>query len=180
MSARPIRLVSGFLTVGGWTLVSRVMGFLREILILALIGPGPLLDAFVAAFRLPNLFRRFLAEGAFNAAFVPMYAKRAEAGADADDFAREAFGGLSAVVLVLVALGMVFMPALVWATAEGFRGDERFDLAVGFGRIVFPYILFMSLAALFSGVLNANGRFAAAAAAPVLLNIFAIGAMTLG
>lgn len=180
MSARPIRLVAGFLTVGGWTLVSRIMGFVREILILALIGPGPLLDAFVAAFRLPNLFRRFLAEGAFNAAFVPMYSKRSEAGEGADDFAREAFNGLSLVVLALVAVGMVFMPVLVWGTAVGFRGDARFDLAVGYGRIVFPYILFMSLAALFSGVLNANGRFAAAAAAPVLLNIFAIAAMVAG
>ena len=180
MNARPIRLISGFLTVGGWTLASRVFGFVREILILAFIGPGPLLDAFVAAFRLPNLFRRFLAEGAFNAAFVPIYAKRTEAGEDADGFAREAFNGLALVVLALVAVGMVFMPVLVWATAEGFRGDARFDIAVGYGRIVFPYIFFMSLGALFSGVLNANGRFAAAAAAPVLLNIFAIGAMVIG
>jgi putative peptidoglycan lipid II flippase len=180
MSARPIRLITGFLTVGGWTLASRVLGFVREIMILAFIGPGPLLDAFVAAFRLPNLFRRFFAEGAFNAAFVPMYSKRAEAGENADDFAREAFNGLAMVVLALVALGMVFMPALVWATAEGFRGDARFDIAVGYGRIVFPYIFFMSLAALFSGVLNANGRFATAAAAPVLLNILAIVAMGVG
>lgn len=177
---KPIRLMTGFFTVGVWTLLSRVLGFIREVLLLSLIGPGPVMDAFVAAFRLPNMFRRFFAEGAFNAAFVPMFAKKLEGEEDAQRFARDAFNGLGLVVLVLTGLGMVFMPALVWATAEGFVGDERFDMTVGYGRIVFPYILCMSLAALFSGVLNATGRFAVAAAAPVLLNIFVIAAMTIG
>lgn len=177
---KPVRLMSGFMTVGFWTLASRVLGFAREILITAYIGPGPLMDAFVAAFRLPNMFRRFFAEGAFNAAFVPMFSKKLEGGEDAQGFAQSAFSLLLAAVLLLTGLGMVFMPALVWATAEGFAGDPRFDLTVGFGRIVFPYILFMSLAALFSGVLNATGRFAAAAAAPVLLNIFTCTAMVAG
>lgn len=174
---KPIRLMSGFLTVGVWTLASRILGFVREIMILSLIGPGPLMDAFVAAFRLPNMFRRFFAEGAFNAAFVPMFSGRIEAGEDAAGFARNALSWLVLLTLALTALAMVFMPALVWATAGGF-GNERFDLTVGFGRIVFPYIFFMSLSALFSGVLNATGRFAAAAAAPVLLNILVIGALT--
>ncbi|MDQ2094668.1 murein biosynthesis integral membrane protein MurJ [Rhodalgimonas zhirmunskyi] len=177
---KPIRLVSGFLTVGFWTLASRVLGFLREALILAYIGPGAQMDAFVAAFRLPNMFRRFFAEGAFNAAFVPQFAKRYEAGEDAQGFAQEAFNGLGFAVLLLTALGMIFMPGFVWATASGFAGDARFDLTVDFGRVVFPYIFFMSLGALFSGVLNATGRFAAAAAAPVLLNIFVIAAMITG
>ncbi|UWQ53315.1 murein biosynthesis integral membrane protein MurJ [Leisingera caerulea] len=177
---KPIRLLSGFLTVGFWTLASRVLGFAREILIAAFIGPGPVLDAFIVAFRLPNMFRRFFAEGAFNAAFVPAFAKRYEAGEDATAYAQQAFNLLAAAVLALVGLAMVFMPGLVWLTAGGFVGDERFDMAVGYGHIVFPYILFMSLAALFSGVLNATGRFAAAAAAPVLLNIFACSAMTAG
>lgn len=178
---KPIRLMSGFFTVGVWTLLSRVLGFVREVMILSLIGPGPLMDAFVAAFRLPNMFRRFFAEGAFNAAFVPMFSKRLEAGADADadTFAQNAFSGLFFIVTFLTALGMIFMPALVWLTAEGFTDDGRFDLTVGYGRIVFPYILFMSLSALFSGILNATGRFAAAAAAPVLLNIFVISALTI-
>ncbi|MEX0310274.1 MAG: murein biosynthesis integral membrane protein MurJ [Tateyamaria sp.] len=175
---KPIRLLSGFLTVGVWTLASRVLGFVREIMILSLIGPGPLMDAFVAAFRLPNMFRRFFAEGAFNAAFVPMFSAKLEGEEDAARFGRDALNGLALVTLALTALAMVFMPALVWATAGGF-GANRFDLAVGFGRIVFPYIFFMSLSALFSGVLNATGRFAAAAAAPVLLNIFVIAAMAL-
>ena len=174
---KPIRMMSGFFTVGVWTLLSRVLGFLREVLLLSLIGPGPVMDAFVAAFRLPNMFRRFFAEGAFNAAFVPMFAKKIEGDADPDVFARDAFNGLALVVLMLTALAMIFMPALVWLTAEGFADDARFDMTVGYGRIVFPYILFMSLSALFSGVLNATGRFAAAAAAPVLLNIFVISAM---
>lgn len=175
---RPVRLLSGILTVGGWTLLSRILGFVRDVLIAAFLGPGLLMDAFVAAFRLPNMFRRFFAEGAFNAAFVPMFAKRLEAGDDPVGFARLALSGLALVVLALTGLAMVFMPVLVWATAEGFAGDARFDLAVEFGRIVFPYILFISLAALFSGVLNAAGRFAAAAAAPVVLNIFLVTAMT--
>ncbi len=177
---KPIRLISGFFTVGLWTLLSRVLGFVREVMILSLIGPGPVMDAFVAAFRLPNMFRRFFAEGAFNAAFVPMFAKRLEGGEEAARFARDAFNGLGLVVLILTALGMIFMPGLVWLTAEGFAGDERFDMTVGYGRIVFPYILCMSLAALFSGILNATGRFAVAAAAPVLLNICVIGAMAIG
>ena len=177
---KPIKLISGFLTVGFWTLASRVLGFAREILIAAFIGPGPVLDAFIVAFRLPNMFRRFFAEGAFNAAFVPAFSKRFEAGEDARGYAQQAFNLLAAAVLALVGLGMVFMPGLVWLTAGGFVGDARFDMAVGYGYIVFPYILFMSLAALFSGVLNATGRFAAAAAAPVLLNIFACSAMAIG
>ena len=176
---KPIRLISGFLTVGFWTLMSRVLGFAREILILGLIGPAGGMDAFVAAFRLPNMFRRFFAEGAFNAAFVPMFSKKYEADEEATKFASDAFNGLAFAVLSLTALAMIFMPALVWATAEGFYGDPRFDVTVGYGRIVFPYIVFMSLAALFSGVLNATGRFAVAAAAPVLLNIFAVTAMAL-
>lgn len=176
---KPIRLMSGFFTVGGWTLLSRILGFIREVMILSLIGPGPLMDAFVAAFRLPNMFRRFFAEGAFNAAFVPMFSKRLEGEEHPQAFAQNALSGLLFIVLLLTGLGMVFMPALVWATAEGFSGDARFDLTVGFGRIVFPYILFMSLSALFSGILNATGRFAVAAAAPVLLNIAVISALIL-
>lgn len=159
--------------------MSRILGFAREILLLSLIGPAGGMDAFVAAFRLPNMFRRFFAEGAFNAAFVPMFSKKYEADEQAQKFARDAFNLLAVTTLTLTALAMIFMPLLVWLTAEGFYGDARFDVTVGYGRIVFPYIFFMSLAALFSGVLNATGRFAAAAAAPVLLNVFAVAAMTL-
>jgi len=174
---RPVRLLSGVLTVGVWTLLSRALGFVRDVLIASYLGPGALMDAFVAAFRLPNMFRRFFAEGAFNAAFVPMFSKKYEGDEDHQHFASLALSGLSLVLLALTGLALLFMPALVWATAEGFAGDERFDLTVEFGRVVFPYILFISLAALFSGVLNALGRFAAAAAAPVLLNVMLVTAM---
>ncbi|MFZ7091571.1 murein biosynthesis integral membrane protein MurJ [Primorskyibacter sp. 2E233] len=177
---KPIKLISGVLTVGFWTLMSRILGVVREVMILAFVGPGPLMDAFVAAFRLPNMFRRFFAEGAFNAAFVPMFSKKYEGEEDPLVFARDALSGLAFVLLILTALALIFMPALVYATAGGFVGDARFDLTVGYGRIVFPYILLISLAALFSGALNATGHFAAAAAAPVLLNIFVISFMVIG
>lgn len=176
---RPVRLLSGILTVSGWTLLSRILGFGRDVMLASLVGPGALMDAFVAAFRLPNMFRRFFAEGAFNAAFVPMFSRRLEGGEDAIGFASRALSGLGFVLLVLTGLGMVFMPALVWLTAEGFAGDARFGLTVDYGRIAFPYIFFISLVALFSGVLNAAGRFAAAAAAPVILNTIMMGAMAL-
>lgn len=174
---KPISLLRGFFTVGFWTMVSRVLGLAREIIIMALIGPGAVMDAFVAAFRLPNMFRRFFAEGAFNAAFVPMFSKRYEAGQNPEGFAAEAASGLTFVLLILTALALIFMPALVYATAHGFAGDTRFDLTVAYGRVMFPYILLISLSALFSGILNASGHFAAAAAAPTLLNILVIAAM---
>jgi len=168
---QPIRLIAGFLTVGFWTLASRVLGFVRDILIAAYLGAGPVAEAFLIAFALPNMFRRFFAEGAFNMAFVPMFSKRYEAGQDPKAFARDAMSGLTAILLLLTLVAQAAMPWLVLAMASGFQGDERFELAVGFGRIAFPYILFISLAALLSGVLNATGRFAAAAGAPLLLNL---------
>ncbi len=168
---KPIRLVAGFLTVGLWTLLSRVMGFVRDIMIAAFLGTGPVAEAFLVAFSLPNLFRRFFAEGAFNMAFVPMFSKKVESGEGAERFAQDAFAGLAGILTVFTVIGVIFMPALVTMMASGFLGSERFDLAVYYGRIAFPYILFISLSALLSGVLNATGRFTAAAAAPVLLNV---------
>lgn len=174
---RPIRLIANVLTVGVWTLLSRVLGFVRDILIAAFLGSGPVAEAFFVAFALPNMFRRFFAEGAFNTAFVPMFSRKLEAGDDADGFASDALSGLAAILVVISVLAVAFMPVLVIAMASGFLGDARFDLAVGFGRWVFAYILFISVAALVSGMLNAAGRFAAAAAAPVLLNMILIGAI---
>jgi len=169
--------VRGFFTVGVWTLASRVLGFLRDAMIVAFLGTGPAYQAFIVAFSLPNLFRRFFAEGAFNMAFVPMFSKKLEGDEGADEFARDAMSALAGILIVLTLLAQVFMPFLVLAMASGFQGEEQFGLSVTFGRIAFPYILFISLAALLSGVLNATGRFAAAAAAPVLLNVLFIGAM---
>ncbi len=170
----------GILTVGIWTLASRVLGFAREILIANYLGAGVAAQAFYVAFSLPNMFRRFFAEGAFNMAFIPMFAKKLEGGDDPHGFARDALTAMLLVLSALTVLGIVAMPLLVTAMAAGFRGDERFDLAVEYGRIAFPYIFFIALAALASGVLNATGRFVAAAAAPVLLNVVFIAAMGIG
>jgi len=148
-----IRLVRGFLTVGGWTMASRILGFIRDVVIAATLGAGPVAEAFVVAFSLPNMFRRFFAEGAFNMAFVPMFSKRVESGEGAHEFARDALTGLGSILIVFTLAAQVFMPVLVLAMASGFLADERFDLAVLYGRIAFPYILFISLAALLSGVL---------------------------
>ncbi|MEM6620969.1 MAG: murein biosynthesis integral membrane protein MurJ [Pseudomonadota bacterium] len=180
MTSRPNRILRSFATVGGWTMASRVLGFLRDIAMATIVGTGPLAEAFFVAFRLPNMFRRFFAEGAFNTAFVPMFAARLEEGGkdQAKEFAQQAISGLFAALLILTLLAQLATPWLVWALASGFDA-ERQALAETFTRIVFPYIVFISLAALFSGVLNAFGRFAAAAAAPVLLNVIWIAALGL-
>jgi len=174
---QPIRLMRSFLTVGGWTLLSRGAGFARDVMMAAYLGAGPVAEAFLIAFSLPNMFRRFFAEGAFNMAFVPMFSKKLEGGEDAQTFARDAFNGMAGLLIVFTILGTLAMPWLVWLMASGFAGDERFDLAVTFGRISFSYILFISLVALLSGVLNAYGRFTEASFVPVLMNLMFIAAM---
>ncbi len=174
---KPIRLVTGFLTVGVWTLLSRVFGFVRDVMIAAFLGSGPVAEAFLIAFSLPNMFRRFFAEGAFNTAFVPLFSKKVEGDEDAKAFAQDAFSALASFLILFTLLAQLAMPWLVLAMASGFAGDARFEIAVDFGRVAFAYILFISLAALLSGVLNATGRFAAAAAAPVLLNAILIAAI---
>ena len=170
-------LIRNILTVGGWTLLSRGAGFARDVMMAAYLGTGPVAEAFLVAFSLPNLFRRFFAEGAFNMAFVPMFAKKLESGEDAKGFARDAMSGLLSVLLVFTVVGTLAMPWLVWAMASGFAGDARFDLAVEFGRISFSYILFISLVALLSGVLTTHGHFSEASFVPVLMNLMFIAAM---
>ena len=174
---KPIRLIRGFLTVGIWTLLSRVVGFVRDVMIANYLGSGPVAEAFLIAQSLPNMFRRFFAEGAFNMAFVPMFAKKLEGGEDAEGFARDAYWGMAALLTVFSVIGHFAMPLLVLAMASGFAGDERFDLAVTLGQIAFPYVLFISLTALLSGVLNAMGRFFATAVVPVVMNAFLVVAM---
>ena len=173
-------LYRAFATVGGLTMVSRVLGFIRDILIAAALGSGPVADAFFVAFRFPNLFRRLFGEGAFNAAFVPLFAKRleGEGKSSAIVFAEQALSGLLFVLLVLSAICMVAMPWLMAVLAPGFISDPaKYDLSVLLTQIAFPYLLFMSLVALLSGVLNSMNRFTAAAAAPVLLNVILITAI---
>ncbi|MCC7321693.1 MAG: murein biosynthesis integral membrane protein MurJ [Rubellimicrobium sp.] len=177
--ARPIRLIRGAVTVGLWTLLSRGAGFVRDVMIAGYLGTGAMADAFNVAFALPNMFRRFFAEGAFNMAFVPLYARRIDSGEDPATFARDALAGLGTVLVLFSLLGTLLMPWLVWAMASGFAGDARFDLAVDYGRITFVYILFISLVALLSGILNSHGQFTEAGMVPVLMNLMFIGAMLL-
>jgi putative peptidoglycan lipid II flippase len=174
-----VSLIRNVITLGGWTLLSRGAGFLRDVLLAKYLGAGAVTDAFFVAQSLPNMFRRFFAEGAFNQAFVPMFAKKVEAGEDAKTFAQDAFNGMAALVFVFTVIGTLAMPLLVWAMASGFVGDERFDLAVSYGAIGFSYILFISLVALMSGVLVTQGRFIEAGFVPVLMNLAFIAAMWL-
>jgi putative peptidoglycan lipid II flippase len=176
---KPVRLVKGFLTVGFWTLVSRVAGLVRDIFLARYLGDGTVAQAFVVAQSLPNMFRRFFAEGAFNFAFVPMFAKKVEAAEDAEGFARDAFWGMAGFLAVFSAVAIVFMPGLVFFMASGFVGDERFDVAVTLGRIAFAYILFISLTALLSGMLNAAGKFVITSIVSVLLSLTMIVGMLL-
>ncbi|WP_375465472.1 murein biosynthesis integral membrane protein MurJ [uncultured Methylobacterium sp.] len=173
-------MIRAILSVGGWTLVSRVTGFARDVAMAAVMGAGPVADAFVVAFRLPNHFRAIFGEGAFNTAFVPAYAGLAEAGAEgaARVFADRIFTLMLGVQVLLLALALPLMPLVVRALAPGFSEDpERFALAVALTRITFPYLLFMTLVTLLSGILNAQRRFAVAAGAPVLLNLAMLAAL---
>ncbi len=173
-------LLKNFVTVGGATASSRVLGFVRDMFIAAALGTGPVADAFFVAFRFPNLFRRLFAEGAFNSAFVPLFAKSLEGDGEkeARRFAEEALSGLLTALLAVTAVIEIFMPLFMFVLAPGFSADpEKFDLTVLLTRIAFPYLTFVSLVALYSGVLNARGRFAAAAFAPALLNVVLITAL---
>ena len=169
-------------TVGGLTLVSRLSGFVRDVVMAAILGAGPLADAFFVAFRLPNHFRAIFAEGAFAAAFVPAYARTLEqVGLPAAKlFADRIASALILINLVLLGIALLFTPEVVSVLAPGLSDDpERFELAVALTRITFPYLALVSLQTLFSGILNANNRFATAASAPVLLNLSLIATLLL-
>ncbi|MEZ5849346.1 MAG: murein biosynthesis integral membrane protein MurJ [Hyphomicrobiaceae bacterium] len=176
-----MKFYRAFATVGGMTLVSRIMGFLRDILFAAVLGTGPVAEAFVVAFRLPNLFRRWFGEGAFNAAFVPIFAKRIESdGRDAAHrFANDAFSCLAALLAAISFLAILGMPYLMLVLAPGFAAAEgKLELAVTMSRIAFPYLMCMSLVAMLSGVLNSVGRFWESASVSIVLNLTLIAAMS--
>jgi putative peptidoglycan lipid II flippase len=169
-----MKLYRSFATVGGLTMLSRVFGFLRDILIAAILGSGAVADAFFVAFRFPNLFRRLFGEGAFNAAFVPLFAKRLEGdGREAARvFAEEAMSGLVFILLALTIVAEVAMPWLMYGLAPGFDATpEKFDLAVLLTRITMPYLLCMSLVAMMSGVLNSFGKFVESSSVSIVLNV---------
>jgi putative peptidoglycan lipid II flippase len=175
-------MLGKILTVGGYTLLSRVTGFLRDIMLAAMLGAGPVADAFFVAFRLPNHFRAIFAEGAFNAAFIPAYARvRTQGGAEAASlFGDRIFTLLLASQIVLLALALLFTPEAIEILAPGFsREPQQFALAVSLTRITFPYLLLITLVTLWSGILNALHRFAAAAAAPILLNVTMMATLAL-
>ncbi|MGI4851661.1 MAG: murein biosynthesis integral membrane protein MurJ [Janthinobacterium lividum] len=161
-------------TIGGFTALSRILGFARDILIASLLGASPLADAFFAAFKLPNFFRRLFAEGALNAAFVPLYARlyASEGVKSAQRTAEEIFAVLLVILVTLVVIFEIFMPALMDVITPGFKDTpDRMMATITFARITFPYILFISLAALIGGILNSHHRFSATSAAPIVLNV---------
>ena len=170
-------LYRGFLTVGGLTAVSRVFGFVRDMLLATVMGAGWVADAFLVSFKFPNLFRALFAEGAFNSAFVPLFTKRlrSEGKESALVFAEQALAILFVGVTATVILAEIFTPYLVMAIAPGFsENPEKFRLAVLLTRITFPYLACMSFVALTAGILNALGKFSAPAATPIVLNLVLI------
>ncbi|MBR9825095.1 MAG: murein biosynthesis integral membrane protein MurJ [Alphaproteobacteria bacterium] len=169
-----MRLLRSTAVVGVFTMASRVLGLVREMLLARTLGAGPVTDAFLTAFQFPNLFRRIFAEGAFNSAFVPLFAGKLEADGqdEARKFAREVLSMLFTAMLILVVGAQIFMPWLMYLLGPGFVSNpDLFALAVLLTIITMPYLLMMSISAMLAGILNSHGRFAAAAAAPVLLNI---------
>jgi len=173
-------------TIGGLTMVSRLFGFVRDMMIARILGAGMAADAWQLAFQLPNIFRRLFAEGAFSAAFVPLFNRRmAEAGEGDEDkahassqaFATEVLSVLLPVLVAFSALAMIAMPGVVWLIDDFGQGGRTNDFTIALARITFPYLIFISVMTVFAAILNSISRFAAAAAAPVLLNLCIIGAL---
>lgn len=177
-------LVKSVGTIGGLTMVSRVFGFARDMLLARVLGAGLAADAFQLAFTLPNTFRRLFAEGAFSVAFVPMYSRALHGDGGEEAAAKFADDVLSVFLWVLLAFSgimMIAMPGIVWILARDFQEvPGKFDFAVFLSRVTFPYLALVSLVAMLSGLLNARSRFGPGAFAPVLLNIVLIGGILTG
>ena len=171
-----MNLLSSTYVFSFFTLLSRILGYLRDILIAIFLGASIFADAFFVAFRIPNTFRRLFAEGTFNAAFIPSYvSEKTKNQKRGKKFADEVLGILILILFFIILLVEIFTPYLVYLIAPGFLDNsEKFNLAVEFTRITFPFLLFVSISSFFSGILNSNNRFAAAAAAPIILNIVLI------
>ena len=171
-----MNLIKSTGTFGFFTIISRLLGYLRDILIAIFLGAGFLADVFFVAFRIPNTFRRLFAEGTFNAAFVPSYAAEITKGKkSSNEFANAIFNLLFLSLFFLVLLIEIFMPAFVSLIAPGFTDDKsKMELAVVLTRITFPFLFFISLASFFSAILNSHNKFAAASAAPIILNLVLI------
>jgi len=174
-----MNLIASTSTFGFFTLISRILGYVRDILIAIFLGTSLFADAFFVAFRLPNTFRRLFAEGTFNAAFIPSYAgELAKNKTEADSFAKNVFNLLFIILLFFVLVAEIFMPQLIFLIAPGFYKDpEKFKLAVDLSRITFPFLFFICLASFFGAILNSYNKFAVAAAAPIILNVILIGSL---
>ena len=174
-----MNLIASTSTFSFFTLISRLLGYVRDILIAIFLGTSFFADVFFVAFRLPNTFRRLFAEGAFNAAFIPSYAgELAKNKKKADDFAKNIFNLLFVILLFIVLVAEIFMPQLIFLIAPGFYKDpEKLKLAVYLSRITFPFLFFVSLASFFGAILNSHNKFAASAAAPIILNLVLIGSL---
>ena len=177
-----MNLIKSTGTFSFFTTISRILGYLRDILIAIFLGSGPLADAFFVAFRIPNTFRRLFSEGTFNAAFVPSYASEIANGKEqSEKFATNVFSLLILSLFFLVLIIEIFMPLFVFLIAPGFSGnEEKMNLVINLTRITFPFLLFVSLSSFFSAILNSHNRFAIAAAAPIILNIFLISVLLYG
>ena len=177
-----MNLIKSTGTFGFYTIISRLLGYFRDILIAIFLGTSFLADVFFVAFRIPNTFRRLFAEGTFNAAFVPSYTSELNKSKfRSNKFANEIFNLLFLGLLTIVLLAQLFMPAFVSIIAPGFVGDsEKIDLAISLTRITFPFLMFISLSSFFSAILNSHNKFAAASAAPIILNIILIGILVFG
>jgi len=177
-----MNLIKSTGTFSFFTIISRILGYLRDILIAIFLGAGPLADAFFVAFRIPNTFRRLFSEGTFNAAFVPSYASELSNGKEqSEKFATNVFSLLILSLFFLVLIVEIFMPYFVFLIAPGFSGsEEKMNIAINLTRITFPFLFFISLSSFFSAILNSHNRFAVAAAAPVILNFFLISVLLYG
>ena len=177
-----MNLIKSTGTFGFYTIISRLLGYLRDILIAIFLGTSFLADAFFVAFRIPNTFRRLFAEGTFNAAFVPSYTSELIKGkSKSSKFARDIFNLLFLGLFFLVLIIELFMPMFVSLIAPGFVEDtKKIEIATSLTRITFPFLLFVSLASFFSAILNSHNKFAAASAAPIILNIILIGILFFG
>ena len=171
-----MNLLSSTYIFSFYTLISRVLGYARDILIAIFLGATVFADAFFVAFRLPNTFRRLFAEGTFNAAFIPSYThEKTKSKLKGKNFADDVLSLLILILLAIIFLVEIFTPFIVYLIAPGFyENTEKFQFAIELTRITFPFLLFISLSSFFSGVLNSNNKFAAAAAAPIILNIVLI------
>ena len=174
-----MNLIASTSTFSFFTLISRMLGYVRDILIAIFLGTSIFADAFFVAFRLPNTFRRLFAEGAFNAAFIPSYAGAlAKNKTEADNSAKNVFNLLFIILLFFVLLAEIFMPQLIFLIAPGFYNDpEKFKLAVDLSRITFPFLFFICLASFFGAILNSYNKFAVASAASIILNIVLIASL---